>query len=180
MKILMTSSIKNELSDKYSKGTIFIHWVTALLIIILFPLGKYMEGIDVPEKMGLIKIHIILGIIVFFLTIIRSWLFFKSSRPAYLNTGSKLTDNLAVYVHNIFYFLLFGIAVSGIAAMFLGGYYDAIIGGSVEVIKSHEEIPPLKGHGLIASIIMLLLLMHVVGVIKHYILLKENTLKRIF
>lgn len=71
----------NDLDKKFSKGTIAIHWLTAILIIVLFPLGKYMEGLPTSEKIGLIKIHAILGLIVFILTIVRSYLFFKSERP---------------------------------------------------------------------------------------------------
>ena len=176
----MKEKIQNNLSQKYSKGTIVIHWLTALLILILFPLGKYMEGLDPSDKMSLIKIHIILGIIVFLLTIIRSWLFFKAPRPDDLKTGSKFNDKLAVWIHNAFYFLLFGIALAGIAAMILGGYGDALSTGNAELIILPDEIPPLKAHGVMALILMLLLGMHVIGVIKHYLFRKENTIKRIF
>ena len=170
----------NDLTKKFSRGTIVIHWLTAVLILALFPLGKYMEGLNPSEKMGLIKLHAILGILVFLLTIIRSYLFFKSPRPDDLKTGSRLNDKLAVWIHNAFYFLLFGIAISGIATMILGGYGDALSGGSAESIKPPAEIGPLKPHGIMALIMMVLLVLHVVGVIKHYILTKENTLKRIF
>ena len=170
----------NDLTKKFSKGTIIIHWLTAILIISLFPLGKYMEGLNPSEKMGLIKIHAVLGIVVFVLTIIRSYLFFKSPRPKDLKTGSKFNDKLAVWIHNAFYFLLFGIAISGIATMILGGYGEALSQRNSDLIKSHEEIAPLKGHGVMALVMMILLVLHVIGVLKHYILTKENTLKRIF
>ncbi|MCP3930085.1 MAG: hypothetical protein GY705_13405 [Bacteroidetes bacterium] len=172
--------VKNDLTQKFSKGTIVTHWLTAILILLLFPLGKYMAGLEPAEKMGLIKLHALAGIIVFILTIIRSYIFFKSPRPTDLKTGSKLNDKLAVWIHNIFYFLLFGIAISGLAAMALGGYGDALSSGDSALIKSPEEIAPLKGHGLLAFLMMVLLVLHVVGTIKHYILTKENTLKRIF
>ncbi len=171
--------IKNDLSKKFSKGTIAMHWITAILILILFPLGKYMEDLSVSEKMGLIKVHAILGIVVFILTIIRSYLFFKAPRPKDIKTGSKLNDKLAVWIHNLFYFLLFGLSLSGIATMILGGYGEALQSGNYELIKSHSEIPPLKGHSVLALIMMILLFLHVIGVIKHYVLTKENTLKRI-
>ncbi len=35
----------NDLSKKYNKGIIAIHWITTVLIVVLFPLGKYMEDI---------------------------------------------------------------------------------------------------------------------------------------
>jgi len=73
--------IQNDLTKKFNKGTIAIHWLSALLVLALFPLGKYMSGISPSEKMGVIKIHAMLGIIIFLLTIVRSWLFFKSTSP---------------------------------------------------------------------------------------------------
>lgn len=170
----------NDLTQKYNKGTIAIHLITALLILILFPLGKYMEGLQPVEKVELIKIHAILGIIVLILTVIRSFLFFKKKRPADLKTGSKFNDKLVIWVHNIFYFILFAIAFSGIATMILGGYNEAVQSNNFDLIKERTDITPLKPHGIMALIIMLLLVMHIIGVIKHYIFTKENTLKRIF
>jgi len=138
-----------------------------------------MEDIEPSEKMGLIKVHIILGIIVLILTIIRSWLFFKKERPSDLKTGSKLNDKLVILIHNLFYFLLLGIAFSGIGTMIIGGYKEALQSNNFELIKNHSEITPLKPHGIMAVIMMILLALHIVGVIKHYISKKENTLKRI-
>ncbi len=176
----MKGKIQNNLNQKYGKGTIAIHWITALLIIALFPLGKYLSGLEPSEKMGLLKIHAILGVTVFFLTLLRSYFFFKSKRPDDLKTGSKFNDKLAVWIHNIFYFLLIGISLAGFAVMFLGGYIDALKSGNFDLIVSKEDLIPLKAHGLLATIMMVLLVLHVFGVIKHYLLTKENTLKRIF
>ncbi len=173
-------AMRNNLTQKYSRGTIIIHWLSALLIIILFPLGKYMAGLEPMNKMGLIKIHAGLGILVLVLTVIRSWLFFKALRPADIATGSRINDKLVVWVHNAFYFILFGIAISGVAVMILGGYGDALQNNNSGLILSRDQIAPLKGHGLLALILMVLLLMHVVGVVKHYLATRENTLRRIF
>ena len=169
----------NDLSKKYSKAIIAIHWISAILILSLFPLGKYMEGLTESEKMGLIKVHAILGVLVFILTLLRIFFFFKHERPSDLKTGSKFNDKLAVWIHNLFYFLLIGICLSGIASMILGGYGDALSANSFELIKSREEIVPLKPHEVMSVFMMIFLALHVVGVIKHFILKKENTLKRI-
>ena len=171
--------MKNDLSKKFSLTTRVTHGFTALLILALFPMGKYMDGLEVSEKMGLVKIHAILGIVVLLLTIVRSYAFFKHERPADLKTGSNLNDKLAVWIHNIFYFLLFGIALSGLATMVLGGYGEAIQMGEISKVKSPSEIPPLKPHGIMALLMIVLLVLHVLGFIKHLILKKENTLKRI-
>ncbi len=176
----MEKAIRNNLTQRYSRGTITIHWLSALLIIILFPLGKYMAGLEPVEKMGMIKIHAALGVLVFILTLIRSWLFFKAPRPADIATGSRINDKLVVWVHNSFYLILLGIAITGIVIMILGGYGDALQNNKPELILSRDQIAPLRGHGILALILMVLLLMHVVGVVKHYLTTGENTLRRIF
>ena len=169
----------NDLTKKYSKATIIIHWLSALLIIALFPLGKYMSGLEPEAKMGLIKIHAISGMLVLILTLVRTFVFFKHKRPEDIKTGSKFNDKLSIWIHNIFYFIIIGICVSGVATMILGGYGNALTANDSTLIMESSEIGPLKPHGLMALIMMLLLVMHIVGVIKHYVIKKENTLKRI-
>ncbi|WP_299106003.1 cytochrome b/b6 domain-containing protein [uncultured Tenacibaculum sp.] len=169
----------NNLTEKYSKENIIIHWFTAVLILILFPLGKYMETIPTKDKMNLIIVHIILGGIVFFLTLFRSYLFFTTSRPKDLITGSKFNDKLAIWIHNSFYFLLIGISIAGILTMFYGGYINAIKSEAPTLILKKDNITALKAHSVLAVIMIFLLMLHVLGVIKHYFLTKENTLKRI-
>ncbi|WP_394747694.1 cytochrome b [Spongiimicrobium salis] len=176
----MEKAFKNDLTKKFGSGTIITHWLTALLILILFPMGKYMADIAPNEKMGLLKIHAVLGILVFLMTIIRSWLFFKAPRPEDLKTGSRFNDILAVWIHHAFYFLLFGISISGIGAMILGGYGEALITDNPDLILNKDDVMPLQGHNIMSIIMMVLLVMHVIGVIKHYIITKENTIRRIF
>ena len=45
-------------------------------------------------------------------------------------------------------------------------------------IQEHNDIPPLKVHEVMAIIMMILLIMHIAGVIKHYIITRENALRR--
>ena len=175
----MKKTINKKQTKKFSKGTIITHWLTAVLILLLYPMGKYMEELKVSEKMGLIKIHALLGMLVLILTIIRTIYYFKHQRPAEIETGSKINNKLAIWVHNAFYYLLLGIAISGIATMVLGGYAEAIKTENINQIKAESQIPALKAHGTMATIMMLLLLMHIIGFIKHLLLKKENTLKRI-
>jgi len=74
----MKKPTKNDLSKKFGKGTVAIHWVTAILILSLIPMGKYMSEMDITTKINLIRVHVLLGAIVFVLTIVRSVLFFKA------------------------------------------------------------------------------------------------------
>ena len=176
----MQNEIQNDLTDKFSKGIIIIHWVSALLIFALFFLGLSMADLDAKEKMVLLKPHAALGLLLFILTVVRSVMFFSSKRPADLKTGSRFNDKLAVGIHNAFYILLLIVGASGIATMIIGGYGDALQTGDLTLIKASEEIGPLKAHGLRAYLIMVLVALHIIGMVKHFVLTRENTLKRIF
>jgi cytochrome b561 len=87
---------------------------------------------------------------------------------------------LVIGVHNTFYILLFGLSLSGIAILVMGGYGEALKKNNPDLIKNSSEIASLEAHEIMALMMILLLLIHVIGVIKHYVVTKENTLKRIF
>lgn len=175
----MKEIAQNDLSKKYHKVVILIHWITTVLIIALFLLGKFMVGIEPNEKLGLIKIHAISGMFVFALTIIRTIFYFKAPRPPQIKTGYIWNDKLIPFVHSLFYILLFTISISGVLTMIFGGYINALNLSDGNQIKTSTEIIPLKAHGLIGWSIVVLLFMHVLGIAKHYWFTKENTLKRI-
>jgi cytochrome b561 len=139
-----------------------------------------MDGLNPTDKMDLVLFHAMLGTTVLVLTLFRIYFFFKHDRPERVKTGVKINDKLVVWIHNSFYFVLLGLTISGFSVMALGGYGDALMNGAPELMKPHGEIPPLKAHGLLATIIMILLVFHVAGVVKHFILRKENMFKRIF
>lgn len=168
----------NSETQKYSKATIIIHWLTAGLILILYPLGKYMEGISIESKLNFLKVHVLLGVFVFFLTSVRSILFFRHKRPERLKTGSRFNDVLAEWIHNIFYFLLIAISITGFITIVMGGYLD-ILFNATESISIQKDSTSLRAHEILSTVMMILLLLHVLGVVKHYILRKENTLNRI-
>lgn len=168
-------------NEKHNKIIIIIHWVTSVLIVLLFLMGKYMEELDFSKKNELLKIHVAIGLLVFNLTILRVYFYFKYPRPGALKRGSKLNSQIVVWVNKTFYILLLGASITGIVSLFLGGYIKAM---KLVYVNKHISLEnytnvPLKGHGILAGILMVLFAAHVIGVIKHYLITKENTLKRI-
>lgn len=171
---------KKDAPQKYSKAVIAIHWISALLILGLFPLGKYMSGLQPEEKLWLVRIHGVLGVLIFALTIIRSVLFFTTKRPDHVNTGSKFNDFLAIAVQRSFYVLLLIVGISGFATLILGGYVEATTATPMlpELIRPRSEIPPLKIHDVLSTLMMLLVVMHIAGVIRFNIKHKTNVIDR--
>lgn len=176
----MKATTGNDLSTKYSKTTILIHWVSFLLIMALLPLGFIMARMENDgTKLILMRAHILIGLLVFALTLLRVWSFFKHKRPSRLQTGSRLHERLIVWIENSFYFILILLSTSGIATVVAGGIGEAIRENRVELLPQSYDIPPLMAHRFLAIVLVILLIGHVGGVINHYIKAKENTLKRI-
>ncbi|WP_419870576.1 cytochrome b [Chryseobacterium sp. CT-SW4] len=167
----------NNLSVKYRKETIIIHWVSAVLLITLFILGKYMEGLPSTEKLGLLKVHIILGTLVFTLTIIRGIFLFIHRTPK-LDTGYRWNNLLITLIHYGFYVVILGISVTGIMLSYKGGFLEAVFQNDSGFI-THKSGGMLKAHAVLSGFMILLLILHILGIIKHIILTKENAFKRI-
>ncbi len=78
----------NDLTKKHDKRIIWIHWLSAALILTMIPTGKILRDTSVSStKLLLYQWHITFGILVFIMTIYRSYLFFTAKRPQRLETG---------------------------------------------------------------------------------------------
>jgi cytochrome b561 len=76
----MVPIIKNDLSEKYSKGTIIIHWATLLLILTLIPTGFLMAATKPSEaKLLLLRVYFFVGVTIFTLTLLRVGSFSKTN-----------------------------------------------------------------------------------------------------
>lgn len=176
----MKTIVKNSLSEKYSKGTIIIHWLSFLLIIALIPTGIIMEDMEPGvAKINLLRLHALVGIIVFVLTLIRVWFFFRHKRPSKLETGSTIHNKLVVWIENSFYYLLILLCITGIVTIVMGNLGEALQSNDASLLPKSLDFPPLNVHKASAMLLIILLLGHIGGVINHYIKNKENTIKRI-
>lgn len=176
----MKTIIKNNLSEKYSKGTIIIHWVSFLLIVLLIPTGFLMGNMEAGiAKLNLLRVHMFVGILVFVLTLLRVWFFFRHKRPSRLETGSSLHNKLVVWIENSFYYILILLCITGIATVAMGNLGVAVQNADASLLPETLDVPPLGAHKALAILLIVLLIGHVGGVINHYLKNKENTLKRI-
>ena len=82
----------------------FFHWVVAIILIIQIPLGFYLVDLDFgPERISIENIHIILGLTVFYITIIRLLNNILNPTPK-LNTNSFTGQKFIARLNQKFYF----------------------------------------------------------------------------
>ena len=157
------------------------HWITAILLFLQIPAGFYLVGLDFgEERITVENYHIIGGLIIFYLTIFR--LIYKIFNPTPLLTnnifpGQKLIAKLN---HIFLYLTIFTITISGALKKLLGGekldiFFSKIkIKSNFELAEIFYEIHIYANYTLIA-----LISLHIIAVIIHKIVFKENILKRI-
>lgn len=169
---------------KYSKQTIWIHWLSALIIFGLIYTGINMENsMHTPAKFSLYKIHFTLGISLLLLTIIRMVALTSDSRPKSLYPEKSIHQKFIKFVQYSFYVVLMWMCISGILSLYFEGIYPALQSGNfsdLPEISADGFHPIMLSHHIVAKFVFLLLIFHVVGFFIHLFRKKENTLKRIW
>ena len=169
---------------KYSKRTVWIHWLSALLIFGLIYTGINMENsMHTPAKFFLYKTHFTLGIAVFLLTIVRVIALLKDFRPSSLYPEKSIHQKFINFVHYSFYSVLIWMCISGILSLFLENIYPALQSGNfsdLPEISADGFHPIMLSHHIVAKFVFLLLIFHIAGFFIHLFRKKENTLKRIW
>jgi len=155
----------------------------AALIFPMFFLGRFMTNLVYTHPWYHLApyIHKSIGLIVFVLLVIRIVWILVVNRPAPLPMPI-LERIMAATVQKSFYFLLFGITISGYliptargrGVDFFGWFtVPAVISG-----LSHQEDMAGEVHYLLAWLLMFFLLLHIAGALKHHFIDRDETLLR--
>ena len=167
-------------ATRYAPALVALHWVTALIIFGLLGLGFFvladMPNAD-PAKLGILKLHMAGGMLVFVLTILRYLVRAWSARPAPASTGSPFLDRLAAIMHSSLYAVVILMIVSGWSTGFLirGAFLP---NGALPA--SFAELPTFQAHAFLAALLSLLILAHVAAALYHQFALKDRLFARIW
>lgn len=172
-----TENMKEQSYGKFAK---FLHWVMALMVIVLIAVGTYMAGLDKadPSKMQLMGMHKSFGVIFMQFAILRViW-----SR---LNNSPKLPDVLASWekllsktITGSLYLLMLAIPFSGYVMTNLFGYPVSLFGliDLPVLFDKNTEMALLakQVHFLLVYTLMAALFAHITGALKHRLLDKPE------
>lgn len=166
--------------DRFGSIPAAIHWLSTLLIIALIVLGfSFGAATSDSAKVGLLKTHIILGVLTLVLTLLRIvWWIFFDRKPAPAAGMSGWMNKAASSVHGLLYLLLLIMAGSGIGMMVLSGAGQILFGGGARPLPNFHDFPPHVAHGLGALILVALLALHVVAALYHHFVLRDGLLDR--
>lgn len=168
----------------YGSVSILLHWVMALLIIGLFVLGLYMTGLDYyhPWYVAAPNLHRSFGLLVLLLLVIRLLWRLINPLPEPLGNDPRILQQLAEWVHRLFYLLLFVIAISGYLISTADGRGIEVFGWFTvpALIPSFDNMEDVAGdvHYLLALAMMALVGLHSLAALKHHFLDRDGTLTR--
>jgi cytochrome b561 len=93
---------------RYHPLQVTLHWLTVALVFAAFIFGKYSSFLpNDASKIAPLRIHMLLGITMLLVIIVRFVTRMKVPRPAYASTGNAFLDGFGKFVHYALYLLVF-------------------------------------------------------------------------
>lgn len=164
--------------------SILIHWTTVLVVFGLFGLGLWMVDLTYYDAWyhEAPALHKSIGILLFILTLLRIIWRRIEGKPAPLPTHSATERVIARRVHMLIYVLLISIMLFGYLIPTADGrpieVFDwFVVPATLHGIHRQEDIAGAI-HLWLAVILISLVIVHALGALKHHLLDKDPTLKR--
>lgn len=169
-------------SHSYGSVAIAIHWLSAILIVILLASGFRAAGMsDTGAKADTLMVHAPAGIALLVLTLARiAWWLFVDRKPEPPGNSPPWQERAARAVHLLFYVVILGMAASGIGMLILSGAGSVIFGGSEATLPDFWNYPPRYAHGIGARILIALLVVHIGAALYHHFALRDGILRRMW
>ena len=188
----------------YSKTAKILHWLIAIGIFGMFALGWFMSDLpkEAPKQIAYdlfnlgvytwnlteeisprtfyFNLHKSIGVTIFALILIRILWRTTHRPPALLSSYKAWERKLASGAHHLLYLLMVALPISGIIMATYSKYGIKWFG--VPFIKGLDNNPMRElfeeVHEIIGLIILLVIIVHIIGALKHKFIDKDDTLKR--
>lgn len=175
----------------YGTVTKTFHWLTALLILTVFPLGAianqlpYETNEQLALKAQLFSYHKTLGIIVFLVALARILWAIGQPKPGSIHPERKAETTLAALVHWLLYISLVAVPLTGWI------HHAATEGFAPHFLPISQDLPFVPDDAAVAKffgglhwvwskIMMAAILLHVAGALKHQFIDRDATLRRMW
>lgn len=194
----------NQASTRYTKTAVILHWLIAIGIFAMFALGWYMSELpkDAPKQIAYdlfdwgiytwqlseeasprtfyFNLHKSIGVTLLGLIIIRVLWRITHRPPALLASYKAWERKLATGTHHLLYLLMVAMPLSGLIMAVASKYGVKWFG--IDFIGGLDNTPLREAfkevHEIIGAIILLVLILHIAGALKHKFIDKDGTMER--
>lgn len=173
----MNAQVKN-----YNKVAIFLHWISAIVIIGMFVLGVWMVGLNYYSSWykEAPHLHKSIGLLLAAMTLLRVIWKAKTSSPKI--EGKRYEVVAATAIHHLIYLDLVLIFVSGYLISTADGRGIEVfnwftVPGTGELFLGQSDLAGLV-HSFAAWGLISMAALHALAAIKHHVINKDNTLRK--
>ncbi len=175
--------------QRYGGVTKSFHWITALLILTLIPLGlfandlPYETSAELTRKAWYFSLHKTLGVTVFFVALARILWAIRHPRPGLLNADRKIESFAAETVHWLLYGALVIVPLSGWIGHAAAAGFAPIwwpFGQNLPLVPKSTTVEHffVAVHWVAGKVLIAVLLLHIAGALKHHLIDRDATLRR--
>jgi cytochrome b561 len=169
---------------RYHPLLVALHWLLAFLIIAGLLAGFFllarMPNSD-PQKISVLLVHMVIGMTILALMVVRFIVRMLTSRPAPATTGHPFLDRIAPVTHYGFYVLILMMVGTGYATAILAGLNRIVFQGSGDPLPEDFDIyPSFVAHSFFAAILAGFIILHVLAALYHQFVRRDGLFRRMW
>jgi len=164
---------------QYSKRMVIIHWLTLILLILAWFIGesvhdaRHEDGATITGYL----IHAAVGSTILLLTIARLFFRIKDGTPPI--SGDTPMDKMAKGIHHLLYTLLILLPISGVMQILTSDVSKALLAGDATLLpKKFEGVVAHEVHETLVTVLIVVVVVHLLGAIKHQFIMKDGLMDR--
>jgi cytochrome b561 len=173
-------------ATRYDPIAVTLHWIIALSIIFMIPLGLLLDDLPMSIRFGAYTLHKSIGITVLALSIFRLIWRFMNPPPPLPATVPPHERVLAKAVHWVLYFLMIAMPLTGWLMVSANPKYPTVYFWFTEVpfLPMPEGINPKETHEMFEGLhaylaygAIVLILGHLAAALKHHFVNHDSVLR---
>ncbi|MEM1233380.1 MAG: cytochrome b/b6 domain-containing protein [Pseudomonadota bacterium] len=178
-------------ASRYGAVTKTFHWLTALLIVAVIATGTIAHNLSTADptsldwKIRLYSIHKTIGLTIFFTALLRILWAISQPKPALIDAEHKVQAFLAEVIHYALYASLVLVPLTGWMTHAATEGFAPIkwpFGQELPFIPNDPELAErfATAHLFFERVLLASLALHIAGALKHHIVDKDATLRRMW
>ncbi|MES0883146.1 cytochrome b [Roseibium sp. SCP14] len=169
---------------RYHPLLVAFHWLVAIMVLVALVVGgpglAELKNSD-PQKLTALIGHMVWGMVIggLMLAFLATRVF--SRKPPYADAEHPTLKVGRKFTHVALYVLVLAMVSSGIGIALSADLFAIAFGGSEAPLPaSFNDIPARTIHGIIATLLLLLIAFHLLGWAYHQFVLKDHLISRMW
>ena len=169
-------------ANKYHPALVLLHWLLAWFIVASLLFGFFvlrtLPNTD-PRKIDMLEWHMGLGMAILAAMLARLVVRWCTARPAPAGLGTPASARAAGRAHAAFYVLVVGMVATGYATALIAHLNDIVFArNGAPLPPSFDAFPTFRLHGWIAALLAILIALHVLGGLWHWLVRRDGVMRR--